>query len=307
MAGQLWLTSTLGGDMYSPRLSKKLRYQAQPLMKFRQFCDIKESFGKSQGDTDNWEKIANISTQGGTLVETSTIPEHQWTNTKGTLSLTEYGNAIPLTRKVSELAEFEIEDIIKKTLRNDMAKVTDSACYVQFQACKIKYVGSTTATYNIYTNGTATQTASTSLIAYHVKNMVDYLRGTLHAPPYDDDGNYVFVGSTTTIRQIHDALESTAAYTTWPLNGEVGRYYDVRFVRDTGSSDTTIGSSNVTGEGFMFGSETVMEAIAVPEEIIAKVPTDYGRSKGIAWYTIMGFKIMWEGDPDNRIVHWTSA
>jgi hypothetical protein len=49
-----------------------------------------------------------------------------------------------------------------------------------------------------------------------------------------------------------------------------------------------------------------MEAVAVPEEVIAKVPTDYGRSKGIAWYFIGGWKLMWAGDPDNRIVHWSS-
>ncbi len=53
MSGQLWITSSLGGDMYSPKLSKKLRYQAQPLMRFRQFCDVKEALGKGSGDTVN--------------------------------------------------------------------------------------------------------------------------------------------------------------------------------------------------------------------------------------------------------------
>ncbi len=53
MAGQLWVTASTGGEMYSPKLSKKLRYQAQPLMKFRQFVDVKEALGKSSGDTVN--------------------------------------------------------------------------------------------------------------------------------------------------------------------------------------------------------------------------------------------------------------
>ncbi len=235
------------------------------------------------------------------------MPERNWTNTKGTLSITEYGNAIPLSRKVDELAEYDIEMIIKNTLRNDMAKVLDSAVYTQFGSAKIKYSGSTTAAYAVTTNGTATITNTSSLVGYHIKNIVDYLRGTLHAPPYDDDGNYVCVGSVTAIRQVHDALEDISRYTQYPLNGEVGKYYDVRFVRETNSCDTTIGLSNASGEAFFAGSETVMEAIAVPEAIIAKVPTDYGRSKGIAWYAILGHKIMWTGDPDNRIVHWTSA
>ena len=308
MAGQLWVTSSLGGDMYSPKLSKKFRMQAQPLMRFRQFVDTKESLGKNAGDTVNWEKVANISTQGGTLTETTTIPERQWTNTKGTLSLLEYGNAIPLTRKVTELSELDIEDITKRTLRYDMAKVIDSAVYTQFGSAKIKYCGTSTATYVISTNGSMTISATSSLIGYHIKNIVDYLRSTMLAPPYDDDGNYVCIASTQALRQVFDALESTAAYTTWPLNGEVGRYYDVRFVRATGTIDNSIGlAATPTGEAFFFGSETVMEAIAVPEELIAKVPTDYGRSKGLAWYAILGHKIMWSGDPDNTIVHWTSA
>ena len=33
---------------------------------------------------------------------------------------------------------------------------------------------------------------------------------------------------------------------------------------------------------FFFGADTVAEAIVVPEEIRAKIPTDFGRSKGIA-------------------------
>ncbi len=309
MAGQLWITSSLGGEMYSPKLSKKLRYQSQPLMKFRQFADVKEALGKGAGDTVNWEKIANISTQGGTLVETTTMPERQWTCTKGTLQVTEYGNAIPLTRKVSELSEFDIEEIIRKTLRNDLAKVMDSAAYTQFALAKIKYCGTTTATYVISTNGSMTISNTSSLIGYHVKNIVDYMRQTLQVPPYDDDGNYVCVASTKSIRQMFDALEPTTAYTTAPqkMNGEVGKYYDLRFVRETNACDDTIGSSSGAGEAFFFGADTIMEAVAVPDEVIAKVPTDYGRSKGIAWYFLGGFKLMWEGDPDNRIVHWTSA
>ncbi len=307
MAGQLWVTGSLGGEMYSPKLSKILRYQAQPVMKFRQFCDIKESFGRHQGDTVNWEKIANISTQGGTLVETATVPERNFTCTKGTLTVTEYGNAIPLTRKVEELSQFEMEDIIKNVLADDQAKVLDSAVYTQFGSALIKYCGTTTATYVISTNGSMTISNTSSLIGYHIKNIVDYMRATMKVPAYDNDGNYICVASTAAIRQIYDVLEDIAKYTQFPFNGEVGKYYDVRFIRETNSCDNTIGSGNATGEAFFFGKETCMEAIVIPEEIISKVPTDWGRSKGVMWYYLGGFKIFWSGDPDNRIVHWTSA
>jgi hypothetical protein len=56
MAGQVWSTSSLGGYLFSPPLSKVLRYAVQPLVKFRQFADIKDAAtqGKGKGDTMHW-------------------------------------------------------------------------------------------------------------------------------------------------------------------------------------------------------------------------------------------------------------
>lgn len=35
MAGQVWVTNSLGGYLFAPNLSKKLRSAVQPLIKFR--------------------------------------------------------------------------------------------------------------------------------------------------------------------------------------------------------------------------------------------------------------------------------
>ena len=75
----------------------------------------------------------------------------------------------------------------------------------------------------------------------------------------------------------------------------------------------TLGSSsgtNALGEAIVFGAEACIEGIAVPEEIRAKVPTDYGRSKGLAWYAILGYKKMWKASDsgqDGHIIHITST
>jgi len=60
-------------------------------MKFRQFVDPEPAMGKSRGDVVLFNKISNISTQGGTLSETSTIPKRNYTIKQGTLTVTEYG------------------------------------------------------------------------------------------------------------------------------------------------------------------------------------------------------------------------
>jgi hypothetical protein len=184
-----------------------------------------------------------------------------------------------------------------------MAKVIDSAVEAQFDACKIRAVYVTdTASVAFTTNGTATATCSVNIDDYAVKEIVDYMEATLKAPLYDGD-HYVCIATVKALRGLHDHLQEIWKYT----KGEVGMYYNVRFVKETNAMNNAIGASAVAGEAYFFGSDTVMEAIVIPEEIRMKVPTDYGRSRGIAWYALLGFKIIWEGDPDNRIVKFDSA
>ena len=52
MAGQVWAVNSLGGYMYSRQLSNILRMAVQPLVKFRQFSDVRDASqqGKKKGD-----------------------------------------------------------------------------------------------------------------------------------------------------------------------------------------------------------------------------------------------------------------
>ena len=58
---------------------------------------------------------------------------------------------------------------------------------------------------------------------------------------------------------------------------------------------------------FFMGGDTVAEGIAVPEEMRGKIPTDYGRSKGIAWYYLGGFGLVHTVAANARILKWDSA
>ena len=92
------------------------------------------------------------------------------------------------------------------------------------------------------------------------------------------------------------------------FNGETGRYEGIRFVEQTNiaSQGWTNGLSD---EAFFFGADTVAEAIVEPEQIRGKIPTDYGRSRGIAWYYLGGFGITHNATDgtQNRILKWSSA
>ena len=64
------------------------------------------------------------------------------------------------------------------------------------------------------------------------------------------------------------------------------------------------------GADVVVASRTVDDLESVAEEIRAKMPGDYGRSKGIAWYYLGGFGIVHNNTSNtdqNRIIKWDSA
>src|SRR5688572_2950007 len=97
MAGQLWLTNSLGWFLWSDRLSRELRMTVQPLIKFRQFADIKDAAhqGLHKGDNFHWNVYSDVARQGTTLVETTTVPETNFVITQGTMTVTEMANSVP--------------------------------------------------------------------------------------------------------------------------------------------------------------------------------------------------------------------
>jgi N4-gp56 family major capsid protein len=313
MAGQLWSVNTLGGYMFSPPLSKVLRFAVQPLVKFRQFADVKDAAtqGKGKGDIMHWNIFADVATQGTTLLETNTMPVTNFTVTQGTMTITEYGNSVPYTGKLDDLSEQPVKEIISKVLKNDAKKAFDAAAYAQFNATPLRVIatgGTDTAAVTLYTNGTVTGTNNVALNFAHVKSINDLMKER-NIPPYIGD-DYICVAHPSTLRTLKNDLESVFKYTDAGfqliLNGEIGRAENTRFVEQTNIAKAgwSLGKSN---QAFFFGQDTVAEGIAIPEEMRGMIPQDYGRSRGIAWYYLGGFGIVHTEAAGARIVKWDSA
>lgn len=327
MSGQIWATNSLGGFLYSDNLSDKLRESLQPSTKFRQFSDVKNAAGKHKGQEFHWDVVSDIANQGGTLVETNTMPESNFTITQGTLTITEYGQAIPYSGKLEDLAKLSVRKPVMNALKNDAKKAFDIGAHAQFNTTKLRIVptgGTATNAVTLTTDGTATLTNNVALGKAHIGAIYDTMKER-NIPPYVDD-DYYALAFPSTYRTLKNDLEAVHQYTTEGLhmimNGEIGRYEKVRFVEQThvpkgGAADsTTWNASTGTADAwnnaasdwaFFFGEDTVAEGIAVPEEIRSKIPTDYGRSKGVAWYAIEGFGIVHTDEAQSRIVKWDSA
>ena len=313
MAGQVWLTNSLGGYMWSPNLSKVLRHALQPLVKFRQFADIKDAAvqGKGKGQEYHWNVYSNVATQGTVLVETTTMAETNFTITQGTMTITEYGNSVPYTGKLDDLSEHPVREIIQKVLKNDAKKALDQAAYDQFNLTKLVVVptgGTDTAAVTLTTNGTATLTNNVALGKEHVKNIVDLMKER-NIPPYEGD-DYFAIAHPTTLRNFKNNLESMKVYVQegfqMIMNGEIGRYESTRFIEQTNIAKASWTNSK-SNWAFFFGADTVAEGIAVPEEMRGKIPTDYGRSRGVAWYYLGGFGLVHQAAEGSRVVKWGSA
>jgi N4-gp56 family major capsid protein len=326
MAGQLWSVDSLGGRFYSLNLSKELRVTVQPMLKFAQFADVKDATmqGKQNGQTFTWDKVGNVGTQGRNLTETNTMPESNFLITQGTLTISEAGNSIPYTGMLEALSQFSVREPIMKAMRNDSGKFFDILNHAELNKTLLRVTGSTSSTITTNTGGTATNTNSMAFNKLHHKLIMDFMRER-NIPSYTGD-DYVAVAWPSTYRQLKNDIEAIHQYTPEGLkmifNGEIGRFENCRFIEQTnipkgGAADSTTwnaytGTADAWNGGFsdwifFCGEEVSAEAICVPLEMRAKIPTDYGRSKGVAWYWLGGYGLVYTDTVDTRVVKWDSA
>lgn len=318
MAGQVWATASLGGYMFSETLSDVLRFSLQPLVKFRQFADIKDAAvqGKQRGEAFHWNVYSDIATAGTTLAETATVPESNFTITQGTMTITEAANSVPFTQKLDDLSKQPVMEVIDKVLKNDAKKAFDRLAHAQFKLTPLRVIptaGTDTAAVTLYTNGTVTGTNAVAMNKEHVKSIVDIMKER-NIPPYVAD-DYVCLAHPTTYRKLKNDLETIHQYVESGLrmimNGEIGRFESTRFVEQTNilkgvAFGGTAWTGAVSNWAYFFGQDTVAEGIAVPEEMRGKIPSDYGRSKGVAWYYLGGFGLVHTVAANARILAWDS-
>jgi N4-gp56 family major capsid protein len=277
-----------------------------------QFADVKDAAvqGKGKGEAFHWNVYSDVATQGTTLLESNTMPETNFTITQGTMTITEMGNSVPYSGKLDDLSKQPVKEVIGKVLKNDAKKAFDLAARAQFDRTPLRIVptgGTSTSAITLSTNGTAAASNNVALGKNHVKAIVDTMKER-NIPAYVGD-DYISLAHPTTFRTLKNDLEAVHQYTDagfqMIINGEIGRYENVRFVEQTNVAKEAFvnGQSNWA---YFFGGDTVAEGVAVPEEIRGKIPTDYGRSRGIAWYYLGGFGLVHTGATQSRVLKWDS-
>lgn len=311
--GQSWFSNEVGKYLSNDTLSRKLRAFAQPTMRYRQFVERDQQFGKRSGQRLLFDKRTNLSSTGsdGALIpENEPIPRDRMLFLQGTVTAYESGRGVGWSELFQQFSEFETRDPISSALGDHMARALNYRAYNEgFNLGKIVYTptGSDIApTFYWSITGTAGAAASRDAQVLDLKNIVDAMRegvygsgasptGNNSAPAeFWDGANMVAIGSVSWNRAIKDDPEyERAQYYGDPeklFSGETGRIYATRNVEDNHIARRINGYG---GEVTIIGADAVMEVTVTGEEIREALPADFGRDMAMAWYYLGGSSPIW--------------
>lgn len=309
-----WNFDAPSGVYKNHELSSQLRMAAIAETKFMQFVRPEPGYGKKKGESITITRVSNISVpSNGRLSEQNRIPEDEMTLSTTAITVTEWGRSVPYTSLSEDLGKFDVENMIQKKLRDQMALVLDSAAADAFKDALVKAIPTGAAALTFDTDGTPSSTATVNLNVYHVEQIRDYMFSTLNIPTYEGD-DYIGLVSTKAKR----GLMSDSNWEKWhqyvdPANkfkSEIGRLEGIRFIEinNTAALSNSLGSGGALGEAVFFGDDAVAMAVAEDPELRAAIPQDFGRAKSVAWYGILEFGVVWNtANPgEAKIVHVTS-
>lgn len=299
MAQFTWSFDQPTGVFKNHKLSNKIREASIVKTVFAQFVDAEPGYGKGSGESVTVTRISNVTVPTSTqLTEGMPIAEDTFSLSTQAITVAENGRAIPFTSFAMDLAYFDENSKVQKKLMQQMKISMDNAAATAAKSGKIYAIPDGVSSLVMDTDGTPSTAATVNLNMYHIQQIRDYLYSTLNVQPYSGD-DYMCLISTKGKR----GIVSDPAWVDWHkytdpssmYNAEIGRIENIRFVESNNTSalSGSKGTGSVLGEAIFFGEDFLSMAVAQDPELRAKIPTDYGRSKGVAWYGIYGFGQIW--------------
>jgi N4-gp56 family major capsid protein len=314
MANFEWTFDAPSGVYKNFSLSAELRSAAVAESKFMQFVRPESGYGRKSGESITIARVSALAIPtSGKLTEGFKIPEDNLTISSVSITVSEWGRAVPYTSLSEDLSKFDMESIVQQELMKQMRLILDNATAAAFKTCKIKARSTSVSAVAFDTAGSFGGTATNQLDVAHVEQIRDYMYKDLLIPAYEGD-DYICLLSTKAKR----GLLSDPAWEDWhkytdpqsKYNGEIGRIENIRFIETNNNNALSNASgSNSIGEAVFFGSDGVVMAVALDPELRAGIPGDFGRQKAVAWYGIMDFGLVWDtaNAGEAKVVHFGSA
>lgn len=283
--------------------SKEIEFKALPNMRFFQFATMKTELGTQPGLTIEMLTYDNIA-RGGKLTEGTKMVGKAMSSSMKSIKVYEYGNSITVSQLLIQASFDDVMASATALLGRDYAIVLDTEL-------RDTALSGTNVVYASKKDGTKVS-ARTDLVegctlkVSTIKDAIEIL-ATNNAPKYNNESWICFVHphQSRGIRDDH-AWINASNYGAPELQfiGEIGRIDDTRFIETTlmcngaCSTDdpahknelkTGVASNQVNVyQALIFGDRYYALAVSLPVELRDNGIMDYGRERGLAWYSIFG-------------------
>lgn len=284
-------------------LSREVRQRSTNKQKFRQFVKPEEAIGPHMGNQFSYSKMGKVAATGREVGEYDDIPTTTFPIRSNTLTAAEHSNSIEYTSRAMLFSELSLADAIILALQDDYDEYMDKLAAAQFRQADLVYTptGSTSSmTHTLTTNGVAGAVATRPIAAYDIKNISDIMQD-YNIPKVAGSNDYVCITGTKGHRNVKDDGEwIDASKYGQPgnlLDGEVGRYQQIRFLHENNALTQSIAGGN--SEMIFFGDDAVVEIELYPMEMQAAIADSYGRFRAVRWTTFVGFDKVWDFGTDD--------
>lgn len=287
-------------DVYS----LDILHEAQGIMRFEDFAVRKQDLMASPGENLKFTIYDDLATQGGSIDEHTSLSAQAMSASQKTIQVTEYGNAVNVSEKLLRLSYDDLMAETATLLGRDYAVARDVA---------LRDALSSGLTHEIFYDLPAMTGANLASVAQKfdteiVREGVKKLQ-IENAPKFNGDFYVCFLHphQATELRRDTDWQSANNYANTRNLfSGELGRWEDVVFISTTHAKNGAypgVGlDGNLTGAGaggtadvyeaLLFADQCLYVADALPVELRDNGVEDFGRTRGLAWYSIFGTKAL---------------
>ena len=301
-------------DVYS----LDILHNAQGIMRFEEFAVRKQELLAAPGENIKFTIYNDIDrVNGGKLTEHQSLSANSMSATQKTIEIEEWGNAIKVSEKLLRLSWDDVMGEAATLLGRDYAVVRDLALRDALFNGVANVVGQNITSANDDATGTANFIdASETFSIEHIREAVEILQ-TNDAPKFFGDYYVCFLHphQAAYLRRDPDWVNAHQYVGTRNLfNGEIGRWEDVIFIVTTHAPNGVAGptapgydaslvapngqderglADGVAGyKACIFADQCLYIADSLPVELRDNGVEDFGRTHGLAWYSLFGVKVL---------------
>jgi len=287
--------------------SLDILHKAQGIMRFEDFAIRKQELNGAPGENIKFTIYDDI-TRGGSLTEGESLSSKSMSADQKSITIQEWGNAIKVSEKLLRLSWDDVMSESATLLGRDYAVVRDlalrDAIVDDITNQQFAWDGN-----NAQPTQVSEITSDDVLDVEAIRKAVEVLE-TNNAPKFYGDYYVCFVHphQAAYLRRDTDWINAHQYVGTRNIfNGEIGRWEDVIFVTSTHARNGAAaagtpgyeadfiaaqGANPAVYEALMFADQCLYIADSLPVELRDNGVEDFGRTHGLAWYSLFGVKML---------------